>query len=59
MLHGKQIHLVIHGCIQSGRIDLKRFIHKHRIVNTIRALVFRDAELILIFSEVQPADDPV
>ena len=42
-----------------GRIDLQGVVHEHVIVFPVGPLVPGDHKLVLVLSEVQPADDPV
>ena len=59
MIHGKHIHLMLHGTRKCGRIDFQGFIHKHIIVFAVQPLIFGDFELVPVLAEIQPADDPV
>ena len=59
MLHREQIHLVLNRTWKLCRIDLQGIIHKHLIVLSVCTLILRDHKLVLIFSEIQPTDDPV
>ena len=59
MLHGEEIHLIFHRVIQHRRLNLQGIIHEHLVIFSVSTLIFRDHELILIFSEIESADDPI
>ena len=41
------------------RIDLKRIIHEHLVIFSIRTFVFCDYKLVFILTKVQTADDTI
>ena len=59
MIHGKQIHLPVHGAGKGGRVDFQGFVHEHVVVCAVRPAVSGNAELVAVLSEVQAAQDPV
>ena len=59
VLHGEQIHLVVKMVTELGGLDVQCFIHKHPVILPVRSFVFGNHKLVLVLSEVQPADDTV
>ena len=59
MLHGEHVKLIVYGIGQLAWIDLQRIVHEHLVIFPVGPFILGNYKLILIFSEVQPADDAV